>query len=394
VAERDPAARADAPGRSTLSVHAGDVTPVAGGPVVNPIHQTTTFFSDPEGGDEVLYTRYGNNPNHRLVEERIRALEGAGECVVFASGMAAMASAVLSCTRSGDHVVAASPLYGGTRTLLDREMSRLGISTGYVDPFTPGWESAIRENTRLIVIEVPTNPLIRVPDAAAIARVARAAGVMLLVDATFATPINFRGAEHGVDLVVHSATKYLGGHSDVTAGAVCGSPEAIERVRDRARIFGASLDPHAAWLLERGIKTLALRMERHNANGLEIARWCDAGPRSRRSTTRDFRVIRTTPWRSGCSTASGGWCRSSSPRAMPVRHASSAPCVSRAWLPAWAEWRRSSRSRGTPRTRLSRPRNVSRRESDPASCASRWASRMPGTSSRTWSRRSGLPGSG
>jgi cystathionine beta-lyase/cystathionine gamma-synthase len=278
VAERDPAARADAPGRSTLSVHAGDVTPVAGGPVVNPIHQTTTFFSDPEGGDEVLYTRYGNNPNHRLVEERIRALEGAGECVVFASGMAAMASAVLSCTRSGDHVVAASPLYGGTRTLLDREMSRLGISTGYVDPFTPGWESAIRENTRLIVIEVPTNPLIRVPDAAAIARVARAAGVMLLVDATFATPINFRGAEHGVDLVVHSATKYLGGHSDVTAGAVCGSPEAIERVRDRARIFGASLDPHAAWLLERGIKTLALRMERHNANGVEIARWCERRP--------------------------------------------------------------------------------------------------------------------
>jgi cystathionine beta-lyase/cystathionine gamma-synthase len=269
------------PGPSTLAVHAGDPAPSIGGPVVNPIYQTSTFFSEPAGGVEVLYTRYGNNPNHLLLEERIAALEGAEGCVVFGSGMAAIASAVLSCVAAGEHIVAASALYGGTRTLLDRELSRLGIATTYVEMHEDGWANAIRGDTRLILLEVPTNPLVRVIDLEPIVRVARGAGVPVAVDATFATPINLRPLEHGVDLVMHSATKYLGGHSDVTAGAVSGSAKRIASVRDRARIFGASLDPHAAWLLERGLKTLAIRMERHNANGMAVARWCAERPEIR-----------------------------------------------------------------------------------------------------------------
>jgi cystathionine beta-lyase/cystathionine gamma-synthase len=259
-------------------VHAGDVVAVVGDPVVNPIFQTTTFFSRPEGGGEVLYSRYGNNPNHERLEERIGALERSEACVVFGSGMGAMTSAVLSCVAAGDHILAASALYGGTRVLLDRELARLGIGTSYADLTADGWQGGMRSETKLVLMELPSNPLMRVTDPAPIARVAHEAGALVAVDATFGTPINVRPLEHGVDLVVHSATKYFGGHSDVTAGAVCGAADRINAVRDRARIFGAMLDPHAAWLLERGIKTLSLRMARHNENGLAVARWCEGRP--------------------------------------------------------------------------------------------------------------------
>lgn len=265
-------------GFSTRAVHAGEHAEVIGSAVVTPIHQTTTFFSDPDGAAEVLYTRYGNNPNHLLLERRMSALEGSEAAMVFGSGMAAMASAVLSCVAAGDHVIAASALYGGTRTLLDRELARLGVGCDFVDLQEPGWTEKLRPETRLLILEIPTNPLVRVVDPAPVVRAAHGAGARVLVDATFATPVNFRGIEHGIDLVVHSATKYLGGHSDVTAGIVCGSEERMEEVRKRARIFGATLDPHAAWLLERGIKTLALRMQRHNENGAAVAAWAVEQP--------------------------------------------------------------------------------------------------------------------
>jgi cystathionine beta-lyase/cystathionine gamma-synthase len=262
------------PGFSTRSVHAGDPERGAGNPVVNPIYQTSTFFSDPTGSSEVWYSRYGNNPNHLLVEERIRALEGAEACLVAGSGMGAMVAALLSCVGAGDHVLAAEALYGGTRVLLDREFTRLGIESSYVDMLAPGWESAIRENTRVILCETLSNPLLRFTDPADLIEACRRAGATLVVDATFTPPCNLRAVERGADLVVHSATKYYGGHSDVTAGIVCGSAALLEPVRARARVFGVAPDPHATWLLERGIKTLAVRMERHNRNGEEISRWC------------------------------------------------------------------------------------------------------------------------
>ncbi|HEV2130599.1 MAG TPA: aminotransferase class I/II-fold pyridoxal phosphate-dependent enzyme, partial [Longimicrobiaceae bacterium] len=183
--------------------------------------------------------------------------------------------ALLSRLQAGEHVVAAGALYGGTRTLLDHEFPRLGIAATLVDFAGDDWREALRPRTRAVVVEIPANPLLRVVDVRPLAEEARSRGIVLVVDATFATPINFRPLEHGADLVVHSATKYLGGHSDVTGGAVAGAGDLIGEVRARAQIFGAALDPHAAWLIERGIKTLAVRMERHNRNGLQLAQWCE-----------------------------------------------------------------------------------------------------------------------
>jgi cystathionine beta-lyase/cystathionine gamma-synthase len=267
-----------AAGLATRAIHAGSSEAAVNDPVSSPIYLTSTFLSDPDGGGEILYTRYGNNPNHAIVEKRLADLEGTDGCIVFGSGMGAMTSAVLACVEAGDHVLAANALYGGTRVLLERELARLDIETDFADFTGSDWLGAIRENTRLLVVEIPSNPLIRVTDPAPIVAAARRIGASVLVDATFATPVNFRPIEHGVDLIVHSATKYLGGHSDITAGAVCGGAEILERVRARARIFGATLDPHAAWLLERGLKTLPLRMAKHNANGLAVARWCEKQP--------------------------------------------------------------------------------------------------------------------
>jgi cystathionine beta-lyase/cystathionine gamma-synthase len=269
-------------GLSTRAVHAGTLPRAAGGAVVNPVHQTTTFHSGEEGGAEVLYTRYGNNPNHRLLEQRICALEEAEACVVTGSGMGALVAALVASAGAGDHVLAAKALYGGTRAMLEEVLAPLGVRASYADFSAPGWEAALRPETRVVLMEVPTNPLLRVTDPAPLAAAARRVGAVLIADTTFATPVNLRALRHGVDLVVVSATKYLGGHTDVTAGVVCGASERVEPVRRKARLLGAALDPHAAWLLERGIKTLGPRMERHNGNGLAVARWCEGRPEIRR----------------------------------------------------------------------------------------------------------------
>ncbi|HEU4452638.1 MAG TPA: PLP-dependent aspartate aminotransferase family protein [Longimicrobium sp.] len=265
-------------GPSTRAVHAGEPPADLYGPVVNPIVLSTTFFSEPEGGGPVLYQRYANAPNQVLLSERLAALEGAEDALVFGSGMAAMACALLSVLRAGDHVVATDAIYGGTRALLATELSRLGIETTFVDLFADGWTDAFRPNTRVLVGESPSNPLLRVLDLKPICDEARARGAVVIVDSTFASPINSRPLEHGADLVMHSGTKYLGGHSDVTAGVIAGSAARIAEVRARAKVWGPLLDAHAAWLLERGVKTLALRMERHNANGMAVARWAEGRP--------------------------------------------------------------------------------------------------------------------
>ncbi len=257
-------------GASTRAVHAGDRPPEPDAPLVGPIYQTTTFFTRSVPDGEVRYTRYGTNPNHERLGERLAALEGAEHALPLASGNAAMALALLSCVRAGDHIVALRSLYGGTLRLLTRELPRFGIETTFVD-IDGDWAGALRTATRALVVEAPVNPTLRIPDIAAIAALGRASGVRLIVDATFATPINFRPLEHGADVVVHSATKYLGGHSDVTAGVLAGSAAVVETARELLISFGPVLDPHATWLLERGIKTLAVRMARQNDNGIAFA---------------------------------------------------------------------------------------------------------------------------
>jgi cystathionine beta-lyase/cystathionine gamma-synthase len=266
-----------AQGASTRAVHAGAVRAEAGAPVVTPIHQTATFFTDAVPAGEVQYTRYGNNPNHVALAAKLSALEGAQDAVVLASGNAACALSLLSCAGAGGHIAAQRELYGGTLRILTRELPRLGVDVTFL-PNAEGWAAAVREETRALLMEVPVNPTLRVPDIHEAARVARAAGIPLIVDATFASPVNFRPLEHGADLVFHSATKYLGGHSDLTAGVVCGSAERVAQVRELLKSFGPVLDPHAVWLLERGVKTLAVRIARHNENGMAVARWLERHP--------------------------------------------------------------------------------------------------------------------
>lgn len=262
-------------GPSTRAVHAGAPPESPGAPVVTPVVHSATFFYADESDGELRYTRYLNNPTLEAVARRVAALERTDAALVTSSGMAAMSMTLLSLVRAGDHVVAARDLYGGTLRLLAEELPRLGIETTFVagDP-----AQAIRERTKAIVIEIPSNPVLRVPDLEGIGRAARAAGVALVVDATFATPINLRPAAYGAAAVVHSGTKYLGGHSDVTAGVVAGGAALIEEVGRRVRTFGPVLDPGAAATLERGIKTLAVRVQRHNANAAALADWLATHP--------------------------------------------------------------------------------------------------------------------
>ena len=268
---------AHGPGRSTIAVHGRPARKADWSPVVSPITQSTTFVNPVGGEEEVLYTRYGNNPNQVEVARKYAMLEGAEAAICLSSGMAATALAHLAILRPGDHLVSSRWIYGGTQKLFDEEFGRLGIAVSYVDPAQPRqWRKQIRKTTRAIFVETPTNPLIRMLDLHVVAQIAREFGIALLVDATFASPINFRPLEHDADVVITSATKYLNGHSDVIAGTVAGSASVIEEVTRLMRLWGPAIDPHQAWLLDRGLKTLAVRMERHNANGLAVARWAEA----------------------------------------------------------------------------------------------------------------------
>lgn len=267
------------PGLSTIAVHGLPHRLADGTPVVPPIVQSTTFVNPVGSTEEVLYTRYGNNPNQVEVARKYALLEGAEAAVFLSSGMGATALAHLAVLRPGDHLLASEWIYGGTRRLFDDELGRFGIEVSYVDPNQHRlWRRSMRKSTRAIFLETPTNPTLRVIDLAPIAQVAREAGLALVVDATFASPMNFRAMEHGADIVISSATKYLNGHSDVIAGAVAGSASFIEEVTRLMRIWGQSIDPHAAWLVERGLRTLAVRMERHNTNGMAVATWAAGQP--------------------------------------------------------------------------------------------------------------------
>jgi cystathionine beta-lyase/cystathionine gamma-synthase len=263
-------------GFSTTAIHGLPQRRPDWAPVAPPIQQSSTFTNPVGSEDEVLYSRYGNNPNQLELARKYALLEGADDSIFVASGMGATALAHLAMLRPGDHLIASSWIYGGTQHLFDRELARFGIEVTYVNPEQPRhWRKAVRKSTRAIFVETPTNPLMRVIDLGPIAYAAEEEGLALMVDATFASPFNFRPLEHGADVVITSATKYLNGHSDVIAGAVAGSTSFVEEVNRLMRLWGQAIDPHAAWLIDRGLRTLALRMERHNANGLAVAQWAE-----------------------------------------------------------------------------------------------------------------------
>ncbi len=247
--------------------------------MATPIYQSSTFHHPVGSSEEVLYTRYGNNPNQVALAGKLAVLEGAERAIFLSSGMGATALAHLAVLRPGDHLLASEWIYGGTRRLFTEEFGKLGIDVTFATPDNArNWRQLTRQTTRAVFIETPTNPLMRVPDLDPIAAFCRERGFALIVDSTFASPVNFRALEHGADVVIHSATKYLNGHSDVVGGVVAGSEAVIEEVRRLMQVWGQSPDPHATWLTERGLKTLAIRMDRHNANGMAFAEWAAGHP--------------------------------------------------------------------------------------------------------------------
>jgi methionine-gamma-lyase len=273
-------------GFNTLAVHAG-TNPDPLGSITPPIYQTSTFaFETVEEGARragelapvAFYTRWGN-PTVRVAEERIAALEGGEACLLTASGMAAISTAILAIVRAGDHIVAQDALYSGTFELLAKALPRYGIETTFVDPTDPqNFARAIRPNTKLAYIETPANPVMKITDIAAVSRIAREAGILSMVDNTFATPYNTQPLALGADVVVHSATKALGGHHHLVLGAIVGTRDFVARCWEQLRIYGGSADPFAAWLLLVGIQTLGLRMERINRTAMECARFLAEHP--------------------------------------------------------------------------------------------------------------------
>jgi cystathionine beta-lyase/cystathionine gamma-synthase len=265
-------------GLSTIAIHGAETRPTPGIGVSHPLVQSVNFAQEP-GTSELLYTRYGNTPNAERVQKRLALLEGAEAALVLSSGMGATACAMLALLRPGDHLISSSWIYGGTRKLFTEELVGMGIEVSFVNPLEPrAWRKGLKKNTRVIFLESPVNPTCRVLELSSLQSLAHAQGIALVVDSTMASPINFRPIEHGVDVVIHSATKYLNGHHDILAGVVCGNEPLIDEVRRKMVVWGQAPDPFACWLLERGLKTLDVRVKRQNENAMRIAEWCSKRP--------------------------------------------------------------------------------------------------------------------
>ena len=274
--------------QETEAVRGGTDLSKKNGPLITPIYQTSTFeVTDSEQqvratSTDMFYTRYGN-PTHTVVEAAIAELEGTDTALLFASGMNAITTSAFALLKSGDHVVAQRDIYGGATKFFSAWLPKFGVETTFVD--TVEYEQharAIRPNTRLLYLESPTNPTLRVVDLAKVSALAKQHGITTFIDSTFATPINQRPADFGIDLVMHSGTKYFAGHSDLICGIVAGRRELIDKIHETRTTLGGVMDPHAAWLLLRGIKTLAVRVQRQNDNALGVAQFLARHPKVRR----------------------------------------------------------------------------------------------------------------
>jgi len=276
-------------GIHTTAIHAGEAPDPVTGALVPPLHLATTYhLGTAENGaaifagekDAYVYTRW-SNPTVATLERRVAALEHAEAALATGSGMAAISTAVLNVVSAGDHIVSARAIYPSTMHLFTEQLLPLGIETTFVDARDPDRVAgAVRPNTKLVYLETPGNPTLALCDLEAISRIGRAAGVTTICDNTFATPVNQLPLDRGIDVVVHSATKYFCGHGDAVGGLVAGSREFIERAAtEPMRYFGAIMSPFPAYLILRGTQTLPLRVERHNASAQRIAEFLEAHPR-------------------------------------------------------------------------------------------------------------------
>lgn len=261
----------------TKLIHAGEPEKRYGNAVSMPIFQSSTYeYSGETDYHDIKYIRLNNTPNHSVLHEKLAALENGEDALVTSSGMAAISAALLSFLKSGDHFLAHESLYGGTHDLINKDFPDLDISCSFIDGCNPeSWKEQLRPETKLIYVETITNPLLDVLDLKAVVDFSKEHNLLSLIDNTFASPVNYRPLEHGFDLSLHSATKYLNGHTDIVAGAVIGSEELVTKVRHKLNHLGGALDPNACFLMHRGMKTLSIRMERQNSNSLAVARYLE-----------------------------------------------------------------------------------------------------------------------
>lgn len=261
-------------GLHTICVHSGDVTDETYHGAVSPLYMSTAYAY--EGLDTAMYPRYFNSPNQHFLAQKIAELEHAESALIFGSGMAAITTAMLSVLTSGDHLILQNQIYGGTRNFIVEECNRYGIAYDFIDVNDASkLSAAFRPETKLIYIETPSNPLLEITDIQAVTNFAKEKGVLTMADNTFASPINQKPLDLGVDIVIHSATKYLGGHSDITAGAVASSSTLMNEVFARAKNFGGSLADQTVWLLERSMKTLSLRVQQQTRNAQILAEFLE-----------------------------------------------------------------------------------------------------------------------
>ncbi len=264
----------------TKLIHAGEPESRICGAVSLPVFQSSTFeYTGQAGYDDLKYIRMSNTPSHDVLHKKLAALENGDRALVTSSGMAAISTALFALLKPGDHFLVQDCLYGGTQDFITTDFSPLGFQFDFIDASDPAsWKSKLRPETKAVYAETLTNPLLQMADLEALAAFAKENGLVSMIDNTFATPVNFRPLDYGYDIALHSCTKYLNGHSDIVAGAVVGRKDLMEKISHKLIHLGGSLDPHACFLLYRGLKTLWVRVQYQNENALSIARFLDQHP--------------------------------------------------------------------------------------------------------------------
>ncbi|QCW99748.1 PLP-dependent transferase [Aggregatimonas sangjinii] len=262
-------------GLNTICTHTGEVKDEQFKGAISPLYMSTSYAF--EDVDVKRYPRYFNTPNQEALSKKVAALEHAEAGLIFGSGMAAVSTALMAFLKAGDHIVLQRAIYGGTYNLVNEEFERFGIEFSFTDGFRPeDFEAKIKANTKVIYIETPSNPLLAITDLAATAELAKKHGLISMIDNTFASPVNQNPIDFGIDVVIHSATKYMGGHSDICAGAVATTQENIERIFSLAKNLGGSLSDYTVWLLERSMKTMGIRVRAQNENAQKMAEFLHA----------------------------------------------------------------------------------------------------------------------
>lgn len=261
-------------GINTICTHVGELKDNEYKGAVSPLYMSTSYAF--EDVDVKRYPRYFNTPNQKALSQKIAALEHAEDAMIFGSGMAAVSTALLAFLKAGDHVVLQNMLYGGTQNLVTKQFENFGISYSFTEGLkSSDFEAKIKKNTKVIYIETPSNPLLTITDLSAVAAIAKKYNLVSMIDNTFASPVNQNPIDFGIDVIIHSATKYMGGHSDICAGAVASSKVNMERIFQLAINLGGSLSDYTVWLLERSIKTMGIRVKCQNENAMRLAKYLD-----------------------------------------------------------------------------------------------------------------------